>query len=166
MNSTLKPILAGALLLASLSVSPAHAQAADAQPVRVEGAWARASVQGQMGTGAFMTLTASQPLKLVGASSPVAGVTEVHEMKLEGDVMKMRPIASLDLPAGQPVVLRPGGHHLMLMDLKAPLAVGTSVPVTLRLRDAAGATRELLVQLPVSARAPQPEGGMRVVPGK
>jgi copper(I)-binding protein len=80
---------------------------------------------GQKGTGAFMKLTAKDGAKLVGASSPVAGVTEVHEMKMEGDVMKMRAVPALDLPAGKPVELKPGGYHVMLMDLKAPLAKGS-----------------------------------------
>jgi copper(I)-binding protein len=130
------------------------AQAQAPAPVTVEHAWARTSVQGQSGTGAFMTLTAREPLTLVGVSTPAAGVAEIHEMKMEGDVMKMRPIEALPLPAGKAVELKPGGHHLMLMNLKAPLQAGTQVPVTLRLRDAKGNTRTLDVSVPVSARAP------------
>ena len=99
--------------------------------VKVEGAWARATVQGQKGTGAFMKITAPEGAKLVGASSPAAGVTEVHEMKMEGDVMKMRAMPFLDLPAGKTVELKPGGYHIMLLDLKAPLAKDTTVPVKL-----------------------------------
>ena len=129
-----------------------------AVPVKVEGAWARATVPGQSGTGAFMTLTASEPLSLVGVVSPAAGVAEVHEMKMEGDVMKMRAVPGLDLPAGKPVQLKPGGYHLMLMDLKAPLKVDTQVPVTLRLRDAQGKTRELQLSVPVAAMAPAAAG--------
>ena len=68
-----------------------------------------------------MTLTAREPLSLVGVATPVAGVAEVHEMKMEGEVMKMRAVPALELPAGKPVELKPGGYHLMLMDLKAPL---------------------------------------------
>eukprot|EP01034_Spumella_vulgaris_P004341 gene4341-5532_t len=81
---------------------------------KVEGAWARATVQGQKGTGAFMKLTAPEGAKLVGASSPAAGVTEVHEMKMEGDVMKMRAVPVLDLPAGKTVELKPGGTRRIL----------------------------------------------------
>ena len=83
-------------LIAALAAGSAFAQTA---AVKVEGAWARASVPGQKGTGAFMKLTAKDGAKLVGASSPAAGVTEVHEMKMEGDVMKMRAVPALELPA-------------------------------------------------------------------
>lgn len=143
------------ILLAALTASMASmAWGQAAAPVKAEGAWARASVQGQKGTGAFMTLTASEPLTLVGASSPAAGVTEVHEMKMDGDVMRMRAVAGLDLPAGKPVALSPGGYHLMMMDLKAPLQKDSTVPVTLTFRDAKGAQRTLALKLPVSATAP------------
>lgn len=125
-----------------------------AQPVQVEGAWARPTVPGQQAGGAFMTLTASQPTQLLGASSSAAAVVEVHEMRMEGDVMRMRAIDSLALPAGTPVQLRPGGHHLMLMGLKAPLVVGASVPLTLRLKDGQGRETQLAVQVPVRAAAP------------
>ncbi|AEG94756.1 copper chaperone PCu(A)C [Ramlibacter tataouinensis] len=141
----------------------AGAASAAGDIVQVDGAWARTSVQGQRGSGAFMRLTAREPLTLVGASSPAAGVTEVHEMKLEGDVMRMRAIPALELPAGRPVELRPGGYHLMLLDLKAPLQQGTTVPISLVFRDAKGAERKLDLQVPVSARAPSPAGGMRLL---
>ena len=78
------------------------AGAASAQSVEVKDAWARATVKGQMATGAFMTLTAKDGAKLVSATSPVAGVVEVHEMKMDGNVMKMRAVqGGLDLPAGK-----------------------------------------------------------------
>ena len=140
--------LAAALLLAATTT---HALAQDA--VKVEGAWARASVPGQKATGAFMTLTAPAATQLVGVSSPAAGVAELHEMAMQGDVMKMRAVSALELPAGQPVALTPGGHHLMLMSLKAPLAAGGTVPVTLLLRDARGAEVRQEVQVPVRAAA-------------
>ena len=135
---------------------PASAAASAASgPVRVEAAWIRASVPGQSGTGAFMRLTASEPLRLVGVASPAAGVAEVHEMRMDGDVMRMRALTDgLDLPAGRPVDLQPGGYHLMLMALQAPLQAGAQVPVTLVLRDARGQVRRQEVQLPVSLRAP------------
>ncbi len=135
------------LLACSLSLAQAPA-------VKVEGAWARATVQGQRGTGAFMNLTAPQSLRLVGVSSPVAGVAEVHEMKMEGDVMRMRAVAGLDLPAGKAVQLKPGGYHLMLMDLKQPLQKDTQIPVTLILQNAQGQTSQLQVSVPVLLSAP------------
>ena len=89
--------------------------------------------------------------QLVGVSSPAAGVAEVHEMAMQGDVMKMRAIESLALPAGQPVQLKPGGHHIMLLDLKAPLAEGATVPLTLLFKDAAGKPGKIELQVPVRA---------------
>lgn len=139
----------------ALSIASA-CMAALAQPdaVKVEGAWARATVQGQKGTGAFMSLTSKDATQLVGISSPVAGVAEVHEMKMEGDVMKMRALPALDLPAGKKVELKPGGYHLMLMDLKAPLARDSTVPVTLLFKDAKGVESKLELKLPVATAAP------------
>jgi copper(I)-binding protein len=126
-----------------------------AQAVDVQNAWARATVQGQKATGAFMTLTAQSAGRLVGVSSPVAGVVEVHEMKMEGDVMNMRALTEgLDLPAGKPVALKPGGYHVMLMDLKLPLQKDTSIPLTLRFKDAKGVESSLDIKLPVSQVAP------------
>ena len=137
---------ASALTLATL--------AACAQ-VEVQNVWARATVKGQMATGAFMTLTAKDGAKLVGGSSPAAGVTQVHEMKMEGSVMKMAEVkGGLDLPAGKAVELKPGGYHIMLMDLKAPLAKDSTVPLTLVFKDAKGAESKLELKVPVAAAAP------------
>ena len=144
------------MLAAALWTGAAHAQSA--APVAVDGAWARASVQGQTASGAFMRLTAPDATRLVRIESNVAGVTEVHEMKMEGDVMKMRALPGLDLPAGQVVELKPGGYHVMLMDLKAPLVKGTSVPLTLVFRDAKGIEHPQQVQLPVATSAPGGQG--------
>ncbi len=109
----------------------AHAQrSAD---VDVKSAWARPTVAGQMGTGAFMHLTSKEGARLLSASSDVAGVVEIHEMAMEGNVMRMRPIRNLDLPPGSTVELKPGGHHMMLMDLKRPLTSGEKIKVDLRL---------------------------------
>ena len=123
----------------------AHAQ------VTVQDAWVRATVPQQKATGAFMRLTAAQDARLVSANSPVAGVTEVHEMKLVDNVMKMRPLPALDLPAGQAVELKPGGYHIMLLDLKQPVAQGSTVPLTLvfEAKDGQRTTQEL--QAPVRA---------------
>ena len=99
--------------------------------VTVKEAWVRATVPQQKATGAFMTLTANTPLQLVGVASPVAGVAEVHEMARDGDVMRMRAVPALALPADKAVELKPGGYHLMLMDLKQQIKGGDTVPVTL-----------------------------------
>lgn len=127
---------------------------ASAQTVEVKDAWVRAAVPGQSGTGAFMNITAKDGAKLVGVSSPVAGVAEVHEMKMENDIMRMRAIPALDLPAGKTVALKPGGFHVMLMELKQTLPQGSSVPLTLTLRDAKGQESRVELKLPVAASAP------------
>lgn len=144
----LKPFLAAA---AALLVAAAQAQSVD-----VKDAWARATVPGQKATGAFMKLTSKDGSRLVGAASPVAGVVEVHEMKMEGDVMRMRAIAGLDLPAGKAVELKPGGYHVMLLDLKTALRKDSSIPLTLVFKDAKGVESKVEVSLPVLTLAPGP----------
>ena len=139
------------------------AATAFAQNVTVTDAWARATVQGQKATGAFMTITAKDNAKLVGVSSPVAGVAEIHEMKVEKDVMKMAALPNgLELPAGKAVNLKPGGYHVMLMDLKAPLVKDTTVPVTLTFQDAKGVKSNIELKVQVGMQAPmmqQPKAG-------
>lgn len=126
-----------------------------AQSVDVQGAWARATVQGQTATGAFMTLTAKANTRLVGASSPVAGVAEVHEMVMDGGVMKMRAVAGgLELPAGKAVELKPGSYHVMLMDLKLPVQKDTTIPLTLTFKNAKGEESKTELKVPVSMAAP------------
>lgn len=147
-----------AIAAATICASGLFYQNAFAQNVEVKDAWARTSVQGQKGTGAFMTLTAKDATKLVSVSTPVAGLAEVHEMKMDGDVMRMRPVqGGLDLPAGKPVALSPGGYHVMLMDLKAALPKDSTIPMTLTFQDAKGVESKLDLKLPVATVAP---GGM------
>lgn len=135
-----------------------------AQPVDVKGAWVRTAVPGQKATGAFMTLTAKDGARLVGGASPVAGVVEVHEMKMDGDIMRMRAVAGgLELPAGKAVELKPGGYHVMLMDLKAALPKDGNVPLTLLFKDAKGVDSKLELTVPVAAMAPG--GKMGAMPG-
>ena len=141
--------------LKSLAIIAALASsAALAQTVEVKDAWVRTTVQGQKATGAFMKLTAKDGAKLVGVSSPAAGVGEVHEMKMEGDVMKMRAVTGIELPAGKAVDLKPGGYHVMLMDLKAALPKDSSVPLTLVFKDAKGVESKVEVKAPVATAAP------------
>jgi copper(I)-binding protein len=128
---------------------------AAAQSVTISNPWARATVQGQKATGAFMTVTSKENAKLVAASTPVAGITEIHEMKMDKDVMKMSALPNgLDLPAGKAVDLKPGGFHIMLMDLKMPLTKDIAVPLTLTFQDATGKKTQQVVQIPVSTQAP------------
>ena len=124
------------------------------QPVQVKSAWVRATVAGQQGTGAFMTVTAKAATRLVAVTTPVAGVAEVHEMKMEGDVMKMRAVPMLDLPAGKAVQFKPGGYHVMLMDLKQPLTQGSTVPLTLVFKNEKGVESRMDLNLPVAKVAP------------
>ena len=138
--------IAALLLLASSGVF--------AQGVEVSNAWVRSTVTGQMGTGAFMSLISRDGTRLVGVSSSVAGVTEVHEMKMEGDVMKMRAVPVLDLPAGKSVQFKPGGYHVMLMDLKQPLTKGSTVPLTLVFKNAQGVESRMDLKVAVAATAP------------
>ena len=120
------------LAIGLLALSSGAALASD---IEINNLWVRGTVAGQKATGAFMEVSSKSGLTLVGASSPVAGVTEIHEMKMDGGTMKMRAIPRLDVPAGKPVSLAPGGYHVMLMDLKQPLKKGDTVPLTLQVEN-------------------------------
>ena len=115
------------LVAALLACCALHAQA----QITVNEPWVRATVPQQKATGLFASLTAAKGGKLVAASSPVADVVEIHEMAMEGNVMKMRAVAGLELPAGKAVDLKPGGYHVMLMGLKQQVKEGETVSVTL-----------------------------------
>ena len=117
------------LTSALLALSATTAFAGD---IEIKAPWVRGTVAGQMATGAFMEVTSKSGATLVGAASPVAGLTEIHEMKMDGGVMKMRAVPRLDLPAGKPVILGPGGYHVMLINLKQTIKTGDSVPLTLQ----------------------------------
>lgn len=119
--------------------------------VTVTDPWVRGTVPAQKVTGAFMKLVATQDAKLVGVESSVAKIVEVHEMRMEGDVMKMRAIASLDLPAKQAVELRPGSYHIMLIDLYAQMQPGETVPLTLIVEYADGKRENVPVEAMVTA---------------
>lgn len=119
--------LAAAIALAS----PALAQSQS--PIRVEGAWARSTPPGAKTAAAYMTVvnTGHDPDRLVAVSTPVAGEADIHRTVDEKGVMKMRPAGPVDVEPGSPVVLGPAGLHVMMMDLKQPLADGQEFPVTL-----------------------------------
>ncbi len=138
----------------ALTATTLGALAADAV-IDVQNAWARATVKGQMATGAFMTITARNNGKLVGLSSPVAGVVQLHEMKMDSGVMSMAELKDgLKLPAGKAVTLKPGGYHIMMMDLKAPLAKDSTLPLTLVFQDDKGLKTNVELTLPVKTAAP------------
>jgi len=121
-------VLAAAALLAAA----AHAQ------VTVDKPWVRTTVAQQTTTAAYLTITSAQGGKLVSASSPAAAAVDVHEMKMAGDMMKMRAVDALALPAGKPVEFKPNGYHLMMTGLKAPVKAGDVVPIELVVEDAKG----------------------------
>lgn len=146
MKRTMRRILIATLVWAAAGSALAQ--------VNVSSAWARATVPGQGGTGAFMTLVSKDGGKLLGAASPVAGVVELHEMAMDKNVMKMRAIAALDLPAGREVQLKPGGYHVMLLDLKRPLKVGEKVQIELRLETRDGKRITQPVEVEVRSTAP------------
>ena len=117
--------------------------------VKVEGAWARPTVAGQQGGGGFVTLTSIAGDRLVGGSTLVAQQLELHTMTMQGDVMQMRQVEAIDLPAGKKVELKPGGLHIMFTGLKQPLALGSKLPVTLKFEKAG----EVKVEFVVTSRA-------------
>lgn len=94
-------------------------------------AWARATKPGQPVSGAYMKLQSDADARLLSASSPSIPTVEVHEMKMDGDVMRMREVEAVELPRGKAVSLQPGGYHIMLMNLKKPIAAGEVIPLTL-----------------------------------
>ena len=144
-----------AILMTALALGSASLHA---QTVEVQDAWARATVPRQTASGAFMKLTAKDSAQLVGADSAAAEVVEVHEMRMVGNVMRMRAAPVIELPARQTVELKPGGYHVMLMDLKAPLKAGGTLPLTLTFKDAKGVESKVQLQVPVRTAAPA--GGM------
>ncbi|MGM9487139.1 copper chaperone PCu(A)C [Ideonella sp. YS5] len=136
-------VIAATTFFAALGTAHAATTVADA--------WARGTVPQQQASGAFMRITSAEGGKLVGVSSPVAATVEVHEMKMDGGVMKMGAVPSLDLPAGQAVELKPGGYHVMLMGLKQQLKAGDKVPLTLTIEGKGGQKETLQVTAPVKA---------------
>ena len=132
---------------------------ANAQNVSVSNAWARASVKGQNATGVFMSLKASSNTKLIAVSSSVAKVSEVHQMSMDNNVMKMTALPNgLDLGAGSVVELKPGSYHIMLMDLKKTLEKDTEIDVHLTFQDPAGKKTQMELKVPVLLQPAFAEG--------
>ncbi len=137
--------VAASLLL--LSVLTVHAQTAP----QVEAAWARPTVNGQSGGGGFLKITGgSANDRLLSASAGVAKMVELHTMEMDGNVMRMRQIDAIAIPAGATVELKPGGSHVMFMGLTQTLKVGARFPLTLRFEKAG----EVKVTMQVAAQAP------------
>jgi periplasmic copper chaperone A len=119
--------------------------------VSVSDAWARATMPGQKVSGAYMQIQSDVDARLVSASSPAVPRVEVHEMRMDGDVMRMREVKAIDLPKGKTVSLEPGGFHIMLMNLAKPIAAGDVIPLTLVI-EAGGKHQN--VEVKAEARAP------------
>lgn len=143
----------------SLSL-PALAHEFRVGDLHIDHPWSRATPPAAKVGAGYLAVTNGGPVadRLVSASSPAAARVEIHEMRMDGDVMRMRELSQgLQVPAGRKVELRPGGYHLMLMELKAPLAVGADVPMTL-VFERAGKVDIMLKVEPATTRAPQPHG--------
>lgn len=150
MSSRVHVFVSAALLMCA---AVAHAQ------VTIKDAWVRPTVAQQQATGAFLQITAAHDTRLVAVRSPVAQVAEIHEMAMQGDVMTMRPLAGLDLPAGRPVVLKPGGMHVMLMQLRQPIHHGEQVPLILVFEGRDGRRETVEVKAVARAATGQPAAG-------
>lgn len=139
-------------LLAAVTLSTAaHAQ------VTVKDAWIRATVPQQKATGAFMQLSAAQDLQLVAVTTPLTPKAEIHEMTMQDQVMRMRQIPALALPSGKAVELKPGGYHVMLLDLPRQVKAGERVPLTLVVQGKDGQRQNVQVEAEVrSLNTPSP----------
>ena len=142
------------ILIAVVSVSSVlfnsgvFAQNAKIGSLQIDNAYTRATAPGQQVAGGFMKIENKGAAdQLISASSPAAGEVQLHEMAMEGNVMKMRQLKDIPVPAGGAVELKPGGLHLMFMNIKTPLAAGETVPVKLKFAKAG----EVEVKFPVNA---------------
>jgi copper(I)-binding protein len=134
-------------LVAGSLVALAVAAGAQTAP-KVEAAWARPTVQGQAGGGAFLRITGGATAdRLLSASAGVAREVELHTMEMEGNVMRMRPIDGIDVPAGKTIELKPGGQHVMFVGLTQTLKSGAHFPMTLRFEKAGAVKVEVQVML-------------------
>ena len=134
----------------------AGAALAQTAQLEVSDAWARATPAKAENGIAFLTIRSPTSDRLVSVSSPVAKKAELNTMEMSGMVMKMRPIASLDIPAGQPLTLKPSGEHIMLMGLNGPLREGQSFPLTLTFERARAREVSVAVEKP-GAAGPKPQ---------
>jgi len=152
-------LLTLAFPLSVLACVPAWAQPA---AVKADTAWARPTVAGQAAGGGFLKITGGAAAdRLLGGSAGVSKAVELHTMKMDGDVMRMREVPGIDIPAGQAVELKPGGLHLMFTGLKQPLKAGESFPLTLRFEKAG----EVKVEVKVSAQPPSGAAAGHAGPG-
>jgi copper(I)-binding protein len=139
-------------LLALMMFAVAAPAYAENQPVKVENAWARATLPRVEVGAVYLTLTAPTADRLVAASTPAAAKAEVDEMAMENGVMQMRETPGVMLPANQPVTLGPGSYHIMLIGLKAALREGQTIPLHLTFATAPPADTIVQVRAPGATR--------------
>lgn len=142
--------LLSAMFIASILISACSKQ----DSIEIKNQWVRASNDGQDVSAAYMTIVSNEDTCLITIDSDVADVIEIHSMSMENGVMKMRMLDTLDLIAGKPTELSPGGFHLMLFDLKKPLAAGKEAHFTLHFKNKAGQEKTISVTSPIKAEAP------------
>ena len=148
----MKSTFAAAFLIGAVSL-PAWAA-----NISVTDVWARATMPGQKVSAAYMQIQSDADARLIGASSPAVPRVEMHEMKMDGEVMRMREVKAIDLPKGKAVKLQPGGLHIMLMNLPKPIAAGESIPLILTVESDG---KQQTVEVNAEARAPMGKGAMQ-----
>ena len=139
------------LVIAASCLVVASAVLAQTGQLEVSNAWARATPAKAENGVAYLTIRSPTPDRLVSVSSPAAKKAELHRMEMAGMVMKMRPLAGLDIPAGEPITLRPSGEHIMLMGLNGPLREGQSFPLTLTFEKAGAREVSVAIEKPGAA---------------
>jgi copper(I)-binding protein len=142
--------LLSAMFIASILISACSKQ----DSIEIKNQWVRASNDGQDVSAAYMTIVSNEDTSLIAIYSDVADVIEIHSKSMENGVMKMRMLDTLDLTAGKPTELSPGGFHLMLFDLKKPLTAGKEAHFTLHFKNKAGQEKTISVTSPIKAEAP------------
>ena len=151
------------LILASLLATTLHGKivhaAGAADRITVSDAYIRLAPPGAMATGAYMMIRNAGPaeVRVVKAASTVSLVTELHTHVNEGGVMKMRQVKDIPVPAGGEAVLKPGGLHVMLIEMRLPLREGDMVPITLGLDD--GSSKQIVVPVRNPGSSSGPTGG-------
>ena len=148
------------LLAFAATLLIAGSAAAQTGQIDVQNAWARATPGKAENGAAYLTIVSPEANRLTGVSTPEANKAELHSMTMEGGVMKMRPLSEIDLPAGKPVTLKPGGMHIMLLGLKQSLKKGDTFPLTLSFEKGGAKEVAVAVEAP-GAMGPQAGG-----PGK
>jgi len=149
-------------VLAALTAMPAQAEDFMAGSLKISSPWARATPKGASVGGGYMTITntGSAPDRLIGGSTDIAKGFEVHEMKMDGGVMKMRPVAGgIEIKPGQTVKLDPSGYHVMFMGLKEQLKKGGHFKATLDFAKAGKVAVDFAVE-GIGAKSPTGDHGM------